>query len=82
MDLTGFLGSAHRALTFVKGSLGSDPPWATNEREFERHFGEPYELFVMIVEHLSNEQRELLDATVAVNPEAAILWILAMDVVE
>jgi hypothetical protein len=82
MDLLGFLGAAHRALSFFGNGPGSDQPWAASEQEFERHFGVPYEAFVEIVRHLDREQEQLLHATLEVNPEAAVLWILAMEEVE
>ena len=82
MDLLGFLGAAKHALEFIRPEPGHDVDWANDETEFERHFGAPYEIFLEIVEHLSPDQKKLLDATVKVNPEAAVLWILAMEEVE
>jgi len=82
MDLLGILKSAHSVLEFVSGGPGSKEPWATDEREFERHFGAPFEVFAAVVEHMSDDQRKMLEATLDVNPEAAVLWVLAMDVVE
>jgi len=82
MDLLTFIGAAHRALSFFGGGPGSDQPWAAGEQEFERHFGVPYEAFVEIARHLDQEQERLLHATLEVNPEAAVLWILAMEEVE
>jgi hypothetical protein len=79
MDLLGFLGAAKRALDFIRPEPGHDAGWANDENEFERHFGVPYEMFLEIVEHLSTDQKKLLDATADVNPEAAVLWILAME---
>ena len=82
MDLIGFLGAARQALDHVRPLPGQDAEWANDEDEFERHFGVPYEIFLAIVEHLSPDQKKLLDATVNVNPEAAVLWILAMEEVD
>jgi hypothetical protein len=82
MDLVGVLKSAHSVLEYMSGGPGAHQPWANDEREFEIHFGAPYELFATIVDHLSNDQKKLLEATLDVNPEAAVLWILAMDVVD
>ena len=79
MDLLGFLGAARHALEFIRPAPGNDAKWATDEDEFERHFGVPYKVFLEIVEHLSPDQKKLLDATTNVNPEAAVLWILAME---
>jgi hypothetical protein len=81
MDLLGFIGAAKKALEYTKAIPGGEAPWLTDAIEFERHFGAPHEAFLEIVEHLSDEQRSLLEATLDVNPEAAVLWILAMDVV-
>ena len=82
MDLLGFIGAANHALSFVRRSPGHDADWAHDDAAFELHFGASYEEFVEIVEHLSSDQRKLLDATYNVNPEAAVLWILAMEEVE
>ena len=82
MDLLGFLGAARHALEFIQPEPGHDMAWPEDEAEFERHFGAPYEAFLEIVEHLSPDQKKLLDATLNVNPEAAVLWILAMEEVE
>jgi hypothetical protein len=79
VDLLGLIGTAKRALSLFSGSPGSDQPWAASEAEFERHFGAPYEAFAEIVQHLNQEQEALLSATLEVNPEAAVLWILAME---
>lgn len=82
MDLLGVIGAAKKALEYSKSLQGENaPPWLTDAVEFERHFGAPHEAFLEIVEHLSDDQRSLLEATLDVNPEAAVLWILAMDVV-
>jgi hypothetical protein len=82
MDLLGFLGAAKQALEFIRPAPGYEANWANDENEFERHFGVPYEVFLEIVEHLSPDQKKLLDATANVNPEAAVLWILAMEEVD
>jgi hypothetical protein len=79
MDLLGFLGAAKQALDYIRPDPNHDVDWITDEKAFERHFGAPYEAFLEIVEHLSPDQKKLLDATVKVNPEAAVLWILAME---
>jgi hypothetical protein len=79
MDLLGLIDTAQRALSLLGGGPGSGEPWAASETEFERHFGAPYEAFAEIVQHLNREQEMLLQATLKVNPEAAVLWILAME---
>jgi hypothetical protein len=80
MDLLGAIGTFRRALGFFAGSPGE--PWAADEEAFERHFGESYGYFVEVVQHLSPEQEAMLKRTLEVNPEAAVLWILAMEPVE
>lgn len=82
MDLLGAIGTFRKALDLFKGGPGSNEPWAANEEAFERHFGESYEYFVEVVQYLSPAQKELLARTLEVNPEAAVLWILAMEPVE
>lgn len=82
MDLLGFLGAARNALSFIQKTPDHDAPWANDEAEFELHFGATYQEFLEIVEHLSPDQKKMLDATTAVNPEAAVLWILSMEEVE
>jgi hypothetical protein len=76
------IGSIRKAMVkLFESSHGSQEPWETDELEFERHFGCPYEEFLLVLGHLSKDQYQLFERTVAVNPEAAVLWILAMDVV-
>ena len=82
MDLLGLIGTAQRALSLFGGSPGSGEPWAASEAEFERHFGAPYAAFVEIVQHLNQNQEALLRATLEVNPEAAVLWILTMEEID
>lgn len=82
MDLLGILRTAGAVVDFLGGGPGSDVPWATDEKAFLRHFGAPYEAYAEIVKRLSPEQEELLHQTLEVNPEAAVLWILAMEEVE
>jgi hypothetical protein len=79
MDLLGFIGAAQQALHYAKSTPGDSPLWLTDAIEFERHFGAPHEAFLEIVSHLSPDQYSLLEATLEVNPEAAVLWILAME---
>ncbi len=54
-------------------------PWAESEEAFMTHFGAPYEYLCEVVSHLDREQSEKFDATMEVNPEAAVLWVLAME---
>jgi hypothetical protein len=82
MDLLSSLGAIRKTLDFFAGTPDSSEPWAAGEEAFEAHFGLPYALFTEILQHLDGEQGERFDATMKVNPEAAVLWILSMDVVE
>jgi hypothetical protein len=82
MDLLGLIDTAHRALSLFGGGPDSAKPWAASESEFERHFGVPYEVFIEIVQRLNPDQEKLLRATLDVNPEAAVLWILAMEEID
>jgi hypothetical protein len=79
MDLLGALGTLGKALDLFAGTPGSHEPWASSEEAFEQHFGESYEYFVAVAQHLSPAQEEMLAKTLEVNPEAAVLWILAME---
>ena len=54
-------------------------PWVTDEEAFFRHFGVSPEAYAHVLELLSPEQQELYEQTLAINPEAAVLWVLAMD---
>lgn len=79
MDVLGFIGAARHALGFIGNA---EEPWATSEEAFYKHFGASYEDFSEIVKHLTPYQEDLFHATFEVNPEAAVLWILAMEEVE
>lgn len=54
-------------------------PWLHDEMSFFQHFGAPFEKYAEIASLLSPEQNEMLQKTLTVNPEAAVLWVLAMD---
>jgi len=82
MDLLGAIGAARQIRDVARRTLSGEPDWARDEEAFFRHFGVPYEAYAEIVEHLQPEQQDLLEATLEVNPEAAVLWILAMQEVE
>jgi hypothetical protein len=82
MDLLHAIGTFRKVLTVFAGTPDSEEPWAANEETFERHFGVPYEYFEVVLQHLSPEQVEKFEATLRVNPEAAVLWILSMEAVE
>ena len=53
--------------------------WEVDEGAFHTHFGVPFEEYAGVVSMLTQEQLKLLRATLAVNPEAAVLWVLAMQ---
>lgn len=80
MDLLGILEAAGHAREIAHLVGGNPPPdWATSEDAFLRHFGVLVEEYRDVVSHLSPEQASLLERTLAVNPEAAVLWILSME---
>ena len=83
MDLLGILEIAGRAQELVKLVRAEPlPDWSTNEAAFERHFGVPHEAYAEVAARLDPLQAALLHRTLAVNPEAAVLWVLSMEEVE
>jgi hypothetical protein len=81
MDLLGTL-RAVRAVSGLAHDIVRQPaPWETDERAFFIHFGVPFEAYQEVLAHLSAEQAQVLEATIDVNPEAAVLWVLAMEAV-
>ena len=58
-----------------------DAPWLHDEAEFLRHFGASYADYAEVVNRLTRSQAVTLERTLAVNPEAAVLWVLNMDLV-
>ncbi len=80
MRLIELVSAAHLAAQSL-GSLSEiDEPWLHDELLFYQHFGSTYDDFWLIVEHLNQDQKDRLWLTMEVNPGAAILWILSMDV--
>jgi hypothetical protein len=79
VDLLGALDASRGLREFVRRVGGPRPDWANDPSAFERHFGVPIESYAEIVSHLSPEQEKLLLETLDVNPEAAVLWVLAME---
>jgi hypothetical protein len=77
-----------RAIDAVRGvgdvarSLASPPdaPWLSDEASFFKHFGVEYPAYVEFLALLSPDQLDLYERTMQVNPEAAVLWVLAMEV--
>lgn len=86
MDFLGALhstiGAAHDLRAIMRRSGEGSPDWLSDEEAFLRHFGVPHEAFEEVVAHLDERQLRLLESTLEVNPEAAVLWILAMQEVE
>lgn len=81
MDLLGLLHTAQGISETAKllASPEHRADWTTDERAFFRHFGVSLEDYATVIELLSPEQVSLYEKTLAVNPEAAVLWVLAMD---
>ena len=67
------------ALFAHDGEVLIDEPWARDELTFEGHFGTSYEEFAAKVTLLGADQHARYEATLKVNPEAAIVWVLAMS---
>jgi predicted RNA-binding protein (virulence factor B family) len=82
MDLLTGLSTVHKALEALTSNQSSGESWASSEEAFEQHFGASYAYFKEILGHLSPEQNLRFERTLQINPEAAILWILAMEAVE
>lgn len=61
------------------GEEGIDEPWARSEEAFAEHFGAHYAEFASRIPLLSGDQSRKYEDTLKVNPEAAILWVLAMN---
>ncbi|HVP24127.1 MAG TPA: hypothetical protein VMS77_09485 [Conexivisphaerales archaeon] len=81
MDLLSVLrtaqGIGEAAKIFTPAELQAT--WITDKESFFRHFGVSPEAYAHVLELLSPEQLDLYERTLAVNPEAAVLWVLAMD---
>jgi hypothetical protein len=74
------VGIAHQILRLFEGEkVAVEEPWARDETRFEEHFGAPYEAFVTRIPLLSADQAVRYAATLKVNPEAAVLWVLSMS---
>jgi hypothetical protein len=54
-------------------------PWARSEEQFEKHFGQSYEEFAVKLTGLTSDQHARYAATLDVNPEAAVLWVVMMS---
>jgi hypothetical protein len=81
MDLLGALRAARAVSGLARDMVRHPAPWETDAEAFFVHFGVPFESYQEVLAHLSEEQMHLLEATIEVNPEAAVLWVLAMEVI-
>lgn len=80
MDLPSLAGDVVQGLLeLFSGTPDSGEPWATDEVAFELHFGSSYAYFTEVLRHLDDEQSVRFAETMEVNPEAAVLWVLAME---
>ncbi len=79
MDLVKAATALKEIASLFEGSPDAGEPWAESEEAFLTHFGAPYEYLCEVVAHLDREQASRFDATMEVNPEAAVLWALAME---
>ena len=82
MDLLGAIDAARQVRDAVRQARGCTEPWANDPEAFYRHFGVPHEAYAEVVSHMTEGQLDLLHRTIDVNPEAAVLWVLAMEEVE
>lgn len=73
------VGVAHEILKLFEGEESVGEPWARDENMFQEHFGVPYEEFAARIPMLSADQSVRYTATLKVNPEAAVLWVISMD---
>jgi len=85
-DVLGVVRDVLALFEHAAGHEGQDPgssdePWTRSEENFEAHFGRSYQELAHKVTELSSDQATRYAATLKVNPEAAVLWVLAMDVV-
>ena len=79
MGVADAVGIAHQILKLFEGEeVATGEPWARDEELFAEHFGVTYEELVRRVPMLSADQGTRYEATLKVNPEAAVLWVRAM----
>jgi hypothetical protein len=62
------------------GSPDAEEPWALDEMLFEEHFDTPYWAFCEKLVRLNSDQQKRYWATLEVNPEAAVLWVIMVVV--
>jgi hypothetical protein len=81
-SITDIVGAANNILAlFASNDEQVDEPWARDEVAFENHFGASYMELVEKLPLLSSDQHARYEATLKVNPEAAVLWVLTMSIV-
>jgi hypothetical protein len=59
--------------------IDAEEPWANDPELFEDHFGVPFKEFSAKVALLGADQKRRYLATLDVNPEAAVLWALVVE---
>lgn len=77
-DIVEVAQSVLRLFVTDAGEEAIDEPWARSDEAFCEHFGARYEEFASKIPLLSGDQSRKYEATLKVNPEAAVLWVLAM----
>lgn len=71
---------AQGLLELFGGGIDAEEPWATDPGLFEDHFGVPFEEFSEKVALLGADQKKRYLATIDVNPEAAVLWAIMVEI--
>lgn len=79
MNLLGAASALQQIADIFGAGPDAEQSWAADENAFWRHFGASYEEFCATLGHLDEEQSARFAATLEVNPEAAVLWVLAME---
>ena len=78
-DIVEVAQSVLRLFVTDDGEAAIDEPWARSNDAFEEHFGARYEDFASKIPLLSGDQGRKYEATLKVNPEAAVLWVITMN---
>jgi hypothetical protein len=80
MPLEHWLNVAAGIAGLFAGSADAEEPWASDEEIFEDHFDTPYWVFCEKLARLSADQQVRYKKTLDVNPEAAVLWVIMLQV--
>lgn len=72
---------ARDILALLVSEENINEPWARDEVAFADHFGASYEEFAQKVTLLGADQHARYEATLRVNPEAAVLWVVSMSAI-